>query len=67
MRNQNIYAARITQGLFVGAPGNAKPLGRIQRGFVVYAENATYKKKTFRLSIPAQPTGGRPRSSSSAR
>ena len=27
MRNQNIYTARVTEGLFVGSPGNAKPLG----------------------------------------
>ena len=27
MRNQNIYTARVTEGLFVSAPGNNKPLG----------------------------------------
>ena len=58
MRNQNIYLARVTQGLFVGAPGNAKPLDRIQRAFVVWVQNDTGVQKTFRLSIPQQPSGG---------
>ena len=58
MRNQNIYTARVSQGLYVAAPGNAKPLGRIQRAFVVYAENNTYEARTFRMSIASQPTGG---------
>ena len=38
MRNQNVYTARVTEGLFVSAPGNNKPLGRFQRAFVVVAE-----------------------------
>ena len=58
MRNQNVYTARISQGLFVASPGNAKPLGRIQRAFVVYAENNSYEVRTFRMSIASQPTGG---------
>jgi len=59
MRNQNIYTARITQGLVVGSPGNAKPLGKIQRAFVVYVENATDTPRSYRLTIAAQPPGGR--------
>jgi parallel beta-helix repeat protein len=58
MRNQNVYMSRVTQGLFVGVPGNQKPLARIQRAFVVYAENATFGVKTFRLTIQNQPVGG---------
>jgi parallel beta-helix repeat protein len=58
MRNQNVYAARVTQGLHVAAPGNAKPLGRIQRAFVVVAANDTFVAKTFRMSIASQPSGG---------
>ncbi len=58
MRNQNVYAARVTQGLHVSAPGNAKPLGRIQRAFVVVAANDTFVAKTFRMSIASQPSGG---------
>ena len=39
MRNQNVYTARVTEGLFVGSPGNTKPLGSIQRAFVVTVQN----------------------------
>ncbi len=59
MRNQNIYSARITQGLVVSSPGNAKPLGKIQRAFVVYVENTTNKTRFYRLAINGQPVGGR--------
>jgi hypothetical protein len=61
MRDQNIYTARITQGLFAAAPGNFKPLGAIQRAFAVFVENTTLLPKTFRLTIPpsAQPPGGK--------
>jgi hypothetical protein len=58
MRNQNIYTARITQGLVVASPGNAKPTGKIQRAFVVYVENATNTPRSYRLTIAAQPPGG---------
>src|ERR1700730_4447222 len=58
MRNQNIYTARITDGLFAGSPANSKQLGKIQRAFVVFAQNATSVAKTFRLSIAQQPAGG---------
>src|SRR5438094_7752000 len=59
MRNLNIYTARITQGLVVASPGNAKPLGKIQRAFVVYVENATNAPRSYRLTIAEQPPGGR--------
>jgi hypothetical protein len=60
MRNQNIYTARITGGLVAGSPGNSKPLDPLlQRGFVVFAQNATDLAKTFRLTIENQPAGGR--------
>ena len=67
-RNQNVYSARITGGLLAGSPGNAKPLGYatyggvqklIQRGFVVFAQNATAETRRFRMSIRSQPVGGR--------
>ena len=58
MRNQNIYTARVTEGLFVSAPGNNKPLGTLQRAFVVVAENATATIRSFRLTIANQPIGG---------
>jgi parallel beta-helix repeat protein len=59
-RNQNIYTARITGGLIVGAPGNAKPLSTsLQRAFVVFAQNTTGVIRSFRLTIANQPAGGR--------
>ncbi|MEP7119116.1 MAG: exo-alpha-sialidase, partial [Acidobacteriota bacterium] len=59
-RNQNIYTARIGGGLLVGAPGNTKPLSpTVQRGFVVFAQNQTTVTKTFRMTVLAQPAGGR--------
>ena len=59
-RNQNIYTARIGGGLLVGAPGNTKPLSpSVQRGFVVFAQNQTTLTKTFRMTVLAQPAGGR--------
>lgn len=59
-RNQNVYTARITGGLLAGSPGNTKPLSpTLQRGFVVFAQNTTAARKTFRLRIAAQPAGGR--------
>lgn len=64
MRNQNIYSARITNGLFVSSPGNAKQLvdknGQpVTRAFVIYVQNATTDKpgKTFHLTVQ-QPTPG---------
>jgi hypothetical protein len=60
MRNQNLYTARITGGLVAGSPGNSKPLDPLlQRGFVVFAQNATDLAKTFELTIENQPVGGR--------
>jgi len=70
MRNQNVYSARLTRGLFVGALGNAKPLGNalapdgtttflIDRGFVVQVQNALEEVRTYRLTIENQPEGGR--------
>jgi hypothetical protein len=60
MRNQNIYMSRISQGLLVSSPQNAKPLSQtVERAFVVVAENTTLLEKAFRLSIADQPPGGR--------
>jgi hypothetical protein len=59
MRDQNIYFSRITQGLAVAAPQNAKRLTTtFQRDFPVTLQNATTQDRTFRLSIPSQPPGG---------
>ncbi len=58
MRNQNIYTARVTEGLFVSAPGNNKPLDGFQRAFVVVAENATAAVAHLPAAIENQPVGG---------
>jgi hypothetical protein len=54
-RNQNIYTTRVTDGLFTGSPGNAKPLGKIQRAFSVFVQNARNTTTAYRLSIAQQP------------
>jgi Putative Ig domain len=65
-RNQNIYTAVITPGVFLSSPANTKPLGTIvfnnkkvalQRAFVVNVQNATSNKKSFHLHIVNQPSG----------
>ncbi|MGA8892975.1 MAG: kelch repeat-containing protein, partial [Anaeromyxobacteraceae bacterium] len=51
-RNQNIYTARITEGLLVDSPQNVKPLSPVQtRSFVVVARNDTAYPKAFRFSF----------------
>jgi hypothetical protein len=58
MRNENIYTSRITQGLAVSSPSDAKTLGKIQRSFPIVVENSTNLAKTYRLTIVNQPPGG---------
>jgi hypothetical protein len=51
-RNQNIYTARISDGLFVTSPQNAKALSSsFPRNFVVSAFNGTGADRTFRFSF----------------
>jgi hypothetical protein len=60
MRNQNIYSARITQGLQVTSPQNTKPLSTsLVRAFVVLVRNATDVDRNFKLTIGNQPPGGK--------
>lgn len=60
MRNQNIYFSRITQGLNVSSPQNAKPLNAaLTRAFSVLLENQTSVNRDFRLIITGQPAGGK--------
>ena len=60
MRDQNIYSARITQGLLTVAPANFKALSsQFQRAFPVTVWNTTGLTKTFRLTVANQPPGGR--------
>jgi len=58
MRNQNIYTSRISDGLVVGSPSNAKMLGSIQRAFVVFVQNTKNESQSYRLTIANQPAGG---------
>ena len=59
MRNQNIYTSRVTPGLVVGSPGNAKPLStNLQRSFVVFAQNTTDQLALYRFTIANQTPGG---------
>jgi hypothetical protein len=63
MRNSNIYTARITPGLRVGAPTNSKRLlpetgPEDRRSFVVFAQNNTDETRLFRFRIMSQPPGG---------
>lgn len=59
MRNQNIYTARITQGLLVESPSNAKTLGTLQRAFPLTVTNSTVGARAYRLTILSQPKGGK--------
>lgn len=67
MRNQNIYTASITPGVIVDAKGNAKPLGfdpanpsqLLQRAFPITVQNTTGQTRTYRLTLPTQPIGGK--------
>ncbi len=57
-RNQNVYTARISDGLVVTSPQNAKKLGATgARTFVVSAFNATNDDRLFRFSFGSQTAG----------
>lgn len=56
MRNQNIYSARITEGLLVSSPQNVKPLSAtLTRAFVVAVQNATGGERAVRITVRAPP------------
>ncbi|MFN8091433.1 MAG: Ig-like domain repeat protein [Vicinamibacteria bacterium] len=50
-RNQNIYFSRITEGLGLWSPQNAKLLN-VDRAYVVIAQNSTLIEKKVRLGLP---------------
>jgi hypothetical protein len=52
-RNQNIYTAQVTDGIFVGSPVNTKPLEQYRASFLVYVKNLTDYNKLIRLTIDA--------------
>ena len=59
MRNQNIYTAKVSQGLIVSTPSNAKPLTTLfPRIFATVVQNATEFTRSYRLTIASQPPGG---------
>ena len=64
-RNQNIYTARVSDGLVVSSPQNAKILPAYQAGasnqrtYVVSAFNATGSEKWFTFSLGVVPAGVR--------
>ncbi|MFT5113413.1 MAG: hypothetical protein ACI8XU_000661 [Kiritimatiellia bacterium] len=62
MRNQNIYTSRITSGLYVGMPQNAKPLYPLSSGlttsfvvFIKYANNTLVenadRERAFNITL----------------
>ncbi|MEE9295040.1 MAG: putative Ig domain-containing protein, partial [Phycisphaerae bacterium] len=56
-RDQNIYTARLTEGLIAGSFGNTKPIDVIQRAFAVFVKNTTREEKFYRLTIVQPPSG----------
>ena len=58
MRNQNVYTARVTQGLFVGSPGNTKPLEQSSARSWSRSRTRDPAPHSYRLTIANQPPGG---------
>ncbi len=50
-RNQNIYTARVSNGLVAAALGNARRVNAFQRAFATYVQNGTSSTKSYRLTI----------------
>ena len=58
IRNQNIYSSRLTQGIHVVSPTNAKATNEGQRTFVILIQNQTAFERYFDLTIRRQPEQG---------
>jgi hypothetical protein len=60
-RNQDVYTSRISEGLVVSSPQNAKPLGADASlppsTFVVAAQNVTAGERKFRFALAGVPSG----------
>jgi len=56
-RDQNIYTSRITEGLLVSSPQNAKLLSAEPVGFVIAAQNQTASEMTVSFEAPTLPSG----------
>lgn len=77
MRNQNVYASRITQGLFVSSLTNQKPLSHAtftddgvtftvdEHVFPVTIDNETDQTRTFRVILSPDPTAPDPTATAS--
>ncbi len=55
--NQNVYVARATREFIASSPGTNKPLGTIQRAFVITVRNDTDLIKQF-TAVATQPANG---------
>ncbi|MBI5282132.1 MAG: pentapeptide repeat-containing protein [Candidatus Solibacter usitatus] len=58
-KNQNIYTAKVGEGVAGFVQVNSKDLSStVKRGFVVGVQNMLTTSQTFQLRIPSQPSGG---------
>ncbi|MBI5086297.1 MAG: pentapeptide repeat-containing protein [Acidobacteria bacterium] len=58
-KNQNIYTAKVGEGVAGFVQVNSKDLSStLKRGFVVGVQNMLTTSQTFKLVIPSQPSGG---------
>lgn len=57
IKNQNVYTARLTQGVLVGAGGSSRLAGSILRAFAVFLQNATNVQRRFRMQTGIAPGG----------
>ena len=53
IRNQNVYTARISQGLVVTSRGNSKQITNFARAYTLVVQNTTFQCKSFRLTLPS--------------
>ena len=53
IRNQNIYTARISQGLVVTSRGNSKQITNFARAYTLVVQNTTFQCKSFRVTLPS--------------
>jgi uncharacterized protein YjbI with pentapeptide repeats len=51
VRNQNVYTAKITQGILVTSKGNSKQIGAFGRAYSIIVQNTTFQCKSFRLTL----------------
>jgi len=54
-RDQNVYASAVKPGSVLSLPSASKPLGALQRSWVVYLQNTQRTDRAFTLCIANQP------------